>query len=87
MNDFRESLKLYWRASHEGGFRQMIQFSACVVELRKEKHVKYDENITMDSPSREFLEVTFRQSGALYLAITASAILRPSAAALVIPPA
>ncbi len=36
----------------------MIQFFARVVELREEKHVKYDGKITMDSPSREFLEVT-----------------------------
>ncbi len=37
----------------------MIQFFARVVELREEKYVKYDGKITMDSPSREFLEVTF----------------------------
>ncbi len=35
----------------------MIQFFARVVELREEKSVKYDGEITMDSPSREFLEV------------------------------
>ncbi len=37
----------------------MIQFFARVVELREEKYVKYDGKITMDSPSREFLEVTY----------------------------
>lgn len=36
----------------------MKQFFARVVELREEKHVKYDGKITMDSPSREFLEMT-----------------------------
>ncbi len=37
----------------------MLQFFACVVELRKEKYVKYDGKISRDSPSREFLEVTY----------------------------
>ncbi len=50
--------KLYWRASHAGFIRQMNQFFARVVELLKEKYVKYDGNITMDSPSRKFLEMT-----------------------------
>ena len=36
----------------------MIQFFARVVELREEKSVKCDGKITMDFPSREFLEVT-----------------------------
>ncbi len=36
----------------------MIQFFVRVVELREEKYVKYDGKITMDSPSREFLEMT-----------------------------
>ena len=36
----------------------MKQFFARVVELLEEKHVKYDGKITMDSPSREFLEMT-----------------------------
>ena len=31
-----------------------------VVELREEKYVKYDGKIAMDSPSREFLEMTTR---------------------------
>ncbi len=39
-------------------FRQMNQFFARVVELHEETYVKYDGNITMDSPSREFLEMT-----------------------------
>ena len=37
----------------------MIQFFARVVELREEKSVKCDGKITMDFPSREFLEVTY----------------------------
>ena len=37
----------------------MIQFFARVVELREEKYVKYDGKVTTDSPSREFLEVTW----------------------------
>ncbi len=36
----------------------MNQFFARVVELREEKYVKHDGKITMDSPSREFLEMT-----------------------------
>ncbi len=36
----------------------MNQFSARVMELREKKYVKYDGKITMDSPPREFLEVT-----------------------------
>ncbi len=36
----------------------MNQFFARVVELREENYVKYDGKITMDSPSREFLEMT-----------------------------
>ena len=36
----------------------MIQFFARVVELREEKCVKCDGKITVDFPSREFLEVT-----------------------------
>ena len=40
----------------------MIQFFARVVELREEKSVKCDGKITMDFPSREFLEVTFYSS-------------------------
>ncbi len=36
----------------------MNQFFARVVELREVKYVKYDGKITMDSPSREFLEMT-----------------------------
>ncbi len=36
----------------------MNQFFARVVELREEKYVKYDGKITIDSPSREFLEMT-----------------------------
>ena len=38
-------------------FRQMIQFFARVVELREEKTVIYDGKITVDLPSRGFLEV------------------------------
>ncbi len=37
----------------------MNQCFARVVELREEKYVKYDGKITMDSPSREFLEMTY----------------------------
>ena len=36
----------------------MIQFFARVVELREEKYVKYDGKITLDSLSRDFLEMT-----------------------------
>ncbi len=36
----------------------MNQCFARVVELREETYVKCDGNITMDSPSREFLEMT-----------------------------
>ncbi len=36
----------------------MNQFFARAVELREETYVKYERNITMDSPSREFLEMT-----------------------------
>ena len=35
----------------------MIQFFARVVELREEKTVIYDGKITVDLPSRGFLEV------------------------------
>ena len=41
----------------------MIQFFARVVELREEKSVKCDGKITMDFPSREFLEVTNKSCG------------------------
>ena len=42
----------------------MIQFFERVVALREEKYVKYDGKVTTDSPSKEFLEVTFRGSSA-----------------------
>ena len=44
----------------------MIQFFARVVELREEKSVKCDGKITMDFPSREFLEVTKRSTFGSY---------------------
>ena len=37
----------------------MIQFFARVVELREEKTVIYDGKITVDLPSRGFLEVPY----------------------------
>ena len=39
----------------------MMQFFERVVALREEKRVKYDGKVTTDSPSREFLEVTFNK--------------------------
>jgi len=36
----------------------MRQFFASVVELREEKSAKCDGKITMDFPSKEFLDVT-----------------------------
>ena len=42
------------------GGRQMIQFFERVVELREEKTVIYDGKITVDLPSRGFLEVPYR---------------------------
>ena len=53
----------------------MIQFFARVVELREEKYVKYDGKITMDSPSREFLEMTFHRSPVTNLRIGSSQVL------------
>ena len=38
----------------------MIQFFARIVELREEKTVIYDGKITVDLPSRGFLEVPYR---------------------------
>ncbi len=42
----------------------MNHFFARVVELREENYVKYDGKITMDSPSREFLEMTKGEAAA-----------------------